>query len=315
MARLFRIGYGLAARNVRSARMQVGRALRRERRGEMLGLTEGRPQRRPPVSRYPSGTDRRPPGERAYVGPTTVRSTPSLTKKQFRRLLERNVAKERVGAQGQPTTETPYARLYPMTMAGDFPVRSGGPIDVRRDLATGMVRRGQIGKGPMFESPAEYVPPANVLSMGGAQPTYERRVFRPVGEKVTRAVTGAKAVAEEQARTQATRQADLVKRGRRMAKSIKAATGEVMPSEELVKTAESLDTMWKVMVKGKHTLLGKYWDRLRAGSRSRRKVADTWDYFIRMGLRWLEDPDKTRRMFPREVDSLESIWNEYRSMM
>lgn len=143
--------------------------------------------------------------------------------------------------------------------------------------------------------------------LGGS---YEKRVYKPI-DPVSKRINPEVIEAEK------LKKAKLVRKAKQLApakKSFEKVRGgkisvEAASSDNLIKHALMLDQMWK-FIGGKRTVTGKFWNQLRSSAPGRRKVADARDYFYRIGLKWIENPEATAKTYPREVKSLERIWEE-----
>jgi len=89
-----------------------------------------------------------------------------------------------------------------------------------------------------------------------------------------------------------------------------AKGGEPLSAAELAQKAAIADSMWK-FIGGGRTLVGKEWNHFRETSRGKFKVKDTRDYFTRVAMKWLADPQATLKTYPREARSLEQIWAKF----
>lgn len=127
------------------------------------------------------------------------------------------------------------------------------------------------------------IPPARVLSNREGGPQYQERKYQSVGPAVQQAVESLKAA---------------------------KATGKTpMAGEDLAKKTTALEDLWTFIGKG-GSVEGRMWNKLRqsAAGGGRYKVANTKDYFFRVGFKWMADKKATASKYPREVRLLEDAW-------
>ncbi len=262
-----------------------------------------------------------------------------MTQAQWKRLLEKVVLKEEqagvraflpaeeatgeaVGRlfEHEPMTSKVYGRLYE---PGASPELGRRPIDlpwvdaVKEYISGGGRLSAETKRIPPVK---ELVPPQGVVPGRGlsreevlqkAGGEYQMKYWRPVkttGENIRPAVTEAE---REQRLLKLREERKKQKVLQEAQGSIQKVTGKTgKPSEELVVRALTLDQMWK-FIGGGRSYTGRRWKVFKENAPGRYKVSDTKDYFYRVGLRWIEDPEKTRKRFPKEVKSLEEIWREF----
>lgn len=151
--------------------------------------------------------------------------------------------------------------------------------------------------------------------------TYERRVFRPVKEGTDRAV----AAAEEEAKQQEKQVRIESKLRKKQEGQVGVATGAMeSPTQTLGKTVDRdrlfkeallLDTVWKDFIGGGRTLTGRAWggylgDEAKRYRGQLKSGMTPRDYFQMVALKWLHEPEKTLKRYPREVRSIEKIFQE-----
>lgn len=285
--------------------------------GEVLTLPYKRVS---PRARYIGGRGYKPKprvdySKKGYIPPPRVKQKSVLTKQQFMRLLERDAVRQRgrsvVGSK-QPMEEVPYTRLMELSNEAETGLRYV-PRDVPYGQGKWMAAQSRLGMMDKTLTPGTTMPPpADVLSYAGGQPSYQRRVFRPLGQTPERVGAAVESMQQPDV-TQAVQQ----KLSGRATGAIEAlqgptagkATGaiEATPAEKLVKDALILDSMWKDMGGG-NSIDGRRWKILGQSARGRRKVKDAREHFMRVGLRWMQDPEGTAKIYPREVRMLEEEW-------
>jgi hypothetical protein len=172
-----------------------------------------------------------------------------------------------------------------------------------------------------MQEPGKYTPevkhrpPTDVLSFGAktkATPSgvsYEQKIFRPVKEPAERARRATIEAEAERAAEAKIQKKAISKYGAPIKKVDKLKVAEI-PTEERLKQAAVLDQVWKALG-GKRTLTGRSWEMFRQSSRGRRKAPDAREYFIRVGLRWMENPEAAAKIYPREVRSMRSIFKDF----
>jgi len=162
------------------------------------------------------------------------------------------------------------------------------------------------------------IPPADVLKLrerGGSK--FERRVYRPVEKEVERSGK----IVDYEAKEQEKLAKKAVKEQARQEKQVGTAVGRVearaatpVNRDQLFKEALLLDTVWKNYIGGKRTLTGRAWVEYMSTEAGRgkgvRKDMDVRDYFQTVALKWLHEPEKMAKRYPREVRSLEAIFSE-----
>ena len=236
-------------------------------------------------------------------------------------LLNRNQMREAFQLMGSEAPQTKvYSRLYEQIERG------GALVDQPRDypyveayMRHARAKKANPDKPQLFTKPYTSVPPAEVMSIGrSGRPgevapgiVHEQRVYRPVaGETADRTLSASRAVEAEKRREASMARQKFEKQAQTVQASAQAVTKQTTPGDEILKQGLLLDRMWK-FVGGKRTYTGKAWEVYRRGSRGRVKPKDARDYFLRCGLRWLEDPDTFAKNSPREAKSLKEIWNRF----
>jgi len=210
----------------------------------------------------------------------------------------------------EPPTQRVFGRVYgPEVGAGKDAFKQ--PMDYPWFEAMGKY----MAPGSELTAETGHIPPADILSFGPktkAAPkgvSYERRIFRPVkepGERAKRLTTEAK---KEEVGEALEVKRKMRKVGGPLKKVEKLKVSET-PTEERLNQAVLLDQLWK-SIGGKRTLLGRAWEMYRQGGRGRYKVDDARDYFIRVGLRYFENPEQAAKIYPREVRALKTILGEF----
>lgn len=207
---------------------------------------------------------------------------------------------------GMMDVAPPHERTFGRLMApgqGDLP---GRPVDLPHPLA---VKAYAGGKGGLA-APSEIPPPVDLLTRRGGG-RYERRVFKPVkaeGERVKSAVDEVGPELNAKQRKELMEASRKKERAQLDTKQVKGKMNVAI--EDLQSQAMLLDSLWRFVGMGRSTT-GKYWDMLRKGSRGKKKTESARDYFIRAGLRWLNDPDRYAKNNSREAKSLERIYREF----
>jgi len=241
-----------------------------------------------------------------------AKPTMKVTDKQWKLLMER-VAKRQ--PTGQASLDVaPEAKGMVDSVMGQAPMEGQAYGRLMEPVMSGGQQIGKqpreypfpeavekyMGRGNKRIEPDMYkAPDADVLSMQGGKPSYERRSYSQVPkESIQRSEAAAVDV-----------EADLTKRKVMTQAEKSAQKVDKMPSEKLVKKAMVLDAMWK-FVKGT-SITGRLWKKYSQSAKGRYKVKSPRDYFIRSGLRWMEDPEKFAKLNKREAKSLDVIWKEY----
>lgn len=249
-----------------------------------------------------------------------------ISKKQFNTLLERVLTRSAgrgMEAQGprqlmqfRPPNERLYGRLQGVKEFG-----GGESVKTFEDLPYGEAMSKYV-KNRGLTTPATTPPTADVLTTN--PPRYERRIFKPLqrqGETVRRAVD-----MTEQERAVAQNRSRKIRNRLRMIKGVEKSVNRFTKSRTAVSGARSaaleggeldtviqqaglLDIAWRHLVKGT-SVTGRMWNNYRLQAPMGRKVENTKDYFISTGLKWLEDPQRTTKRFPRESKSLATIWQQ-----
>ena len=285
------------------------------------------------------------PNPRPFIKPVT-----KITSGQWKRLLERVVLRqegkaavraglpaEELGGQAvesvlgaEPVNQRVYGRLYGQIDLGgetlkrpmDYPwpeavaryIQGKGALSAEsRKLPSAKILRppsGVIEASPEVAGRASGLAPEEKLKLLEGKGSYEERIYRPI-KPVAKKIQPAVEEAERERKKQMIQQARKLRPVKKSIERVKKGKVELQKpgSEELVNQALMLDQMWK-FIGGKRSLTGKAWDMWRKSAPGRRKVSDARDYFYRVGLKWMEDPKRTARTYPREVKSLETIWKE-----
>ena len=255
--------------------------------------------------------------------PPTVKPKVKLSKKQWDALMERVVLRKSKVGQAMPLYSEKGLPKAAMPEAGGVlgtaptkerlfgrlnePKFQGSEFthNVPQDYPLGeAMMRFRKSEGALT-APSSHIPPADVLSMKGGTPSYERRIFKNVAQPVKRAESAVADVAPEVS----------PKLGRPAVEKVSQAeisAGKIAskPSDELINEALLLDKMWQTMGGGR-TYTGRMWKLYKETARGRFKTADTRDYFIRQGLRWRDNPEAYAKLHPREAKSLQSIWDNF----
>jgi len=266
-----------------------------------------------------------------------VKPIAKLTKGQWERLLERIVLKQEgnmikpvlpeaeAGGEvlnnvlnSEPVRTRIYGRVYQnidldgenLRQPKDYP----WPEAVMRYLKANGELSAETRKLPeakVFKMPRE-IPKEELGSALAPEKVYERRVYRPIqytAKKIKPAVDEHKRELERAAASRLKQVKPVEKSLKKVTKGKVDLTKQTPETDQLVKNAITLDQMWK-FIGGKRSYTGKLWDTYRKQARGRRKVKEARDYFYRVGLKWIEDPDRTAKIYPREVRSLETVWKE-----
>ena len=244
----------------------------------------------------------------------------TVTNKQWKLLMERVVKRQPTGqasldpsaeakpmidsVMGQaPAVEKNYGRLYEPIQSGQEMIGKQ-PRDYQ--LPEAMGRYMNRGNEPLTAHKGP-IPPADVLSTQGGKVSYERRNFVDVPtESVHRSEAAAVDVGADLKKRKVLTQAE------KSAGKVEGTGTGAMPAEKLVKKAMILDSMWKFIGGGRSTT-GRLWKQYSKTAKGRRKVQDPRDYFIRSGLRWMDDPEKYSKTAGRESRSLDTIWKEFQA--
>jgi hypothetical protein len=240
----------------------------------------------------------------------------SLTDRRFRELDKGRGIRKQPPLMGElMDTTPPEERTFGRLMKPGGEGMPGLPIDLPHPLAVKAYAGGKGGLTAMSETP----PPMDLLTRrrGGR---FERRVYKPVKEEGERVKRNVEAVMEDltprekakmkEARTrQATAEKDVDK-----TKYVKDISEKHLAVKDLQNQAMLMDGMWRFIGMGRSTT-GKYWDMLREGARGRRKTESPRDYFIRCGMKWMNEPEKFAKNNKREAKSLETIYKEFMTAM
>lgn len=287
---------------------------------------------------------------RAKQSGKTVKPRLDLTGPQWQKMMERILLKTegtpgkgdyKVGSAGLPQQYGPEARqmmdeLAPATnriysRLNERKMIGGNPHEVikqPRDLPYGEAIE-QLARDPKRFTAERYsLPQGNVMSYGD-DPGYEKRTFRPVGEVVERARSAAEEIQKELAlsATEKARKAEALLQ--KQATQTSAGTGQAAITNvqkavgaenteglsiDLIKQGVALDQIWKYLVKGLKTQTGKEWKLhlMRQGGRG--KGLQPRDYFLRQGMRWLENPEEFAKRYPKEAQSIEVLWRRYEEL-
>lgn len=266
-----------------------------------------------------------------------VKPIAKLTKEQWERLLERVVLKQEGGLVkpllpeaeagsdalesvlgSEPMQTKVYGRLYQNIDLGGESMRQPRdypwPEAVMRYLKAEGALSAETKKLPeakVLKMPGE-VPAEELSSALAPERVYERRIYRPIqytAKKIKPAVDERKRELEQAAKSRLKQIKPVEKSLKKVIKGKVDVTKQTPETDQLVRNAITLDQMWK-FIGGKRSYTGKLWDSYRKQARGRRKVKEARDYFYRVGLKWIEDPDRTAKTYPREVKSLETIWKE-----
>jgi len=205
----------------------------------------------------------------------------------------------------QPEKEVPYARLIESRMRRDL---KGAPSEITDRTVDFPYGQAFLKlKDPRFSIPtgqqAKIPPSASVMTGGLEGLKYERRVFPPFKGRAERVVKAMEHRGPE-GRPRITK-------AEKEMRELEKATGHVegaglSQTDEMVMRAATLDGMW-TEIGGARSVEGRHWKNLVERARGKPDLTAN-EYFIRMGLRWIEDPVKTKRYNPIEVKSLEKIW-------
>lgn len=272
--------------------------------------------------------------------PKPVKRHLNLTKEQMARFLERRVLAQQQPSGAQREALNPETRQFQMfdepmanekamnTMQGFQPpdrsyarlqkpvLRGGEQAYQNQDMpyAEAMIRllkdSPQRGGQGMLRASDEYVPPVNAMSLG-ENPSFERRVFKPLAKPLREGEQRAKEVTKEMSEEFSSPPGETVQQNldartkRALAKAQKYAPQ--MSIEEMTKNNIFLENLWR-QIGGKRGYVGREWERFRAKSKGKNKVADSKDYFIRVGLKWMADPEAAAKVYPQESVALEELW-------
>jgi hypothetical protein len=155
----------------------------------------------------------------------------------------------------------------------------------------------QLKEKGKFVQGNEYVPPTDIMSFKGGEPSYKRQVWKPISDTAERADVLAKEVQRKPLET-------LEQRGQ---KAIAKVKGKGWGStEELRKIAMLGDKVWK-HIGGGRTITGKFWKRLADKSRAK----DPRNYFMKSFLQWQKSPEQYAVKHKPEAKSLEVIWEQF----
>lgn len=286
---------------------------------------------------------------RAKESGKTVKPRTKLTGPQWQRMVERIVLKsegtpgsgnykvksgglpEQYGDEARqlmdeaaPATRRIYSRLNMRRHLNSTP--GAGPddyVNVPKDLPYGEALE-TLARDPKRYSAERYrMPTGNVMSFGD-QPGFEKRMYRPVGDVVERAKKAADEVAmelkkegktasEESKLRKMAGQVNPSAKGNSAASNIQAVTKQ-SPEDahvDLIRQGVALDQIWKYFVKGLKTTTGKYWKAMQGRRGGRVSNIHTRDYFIRQGLRYLENPKSFATKYPDQAQSLKALWGQY----
>lgn len=86
------------------------------------------------------------------------------------------------------------------------------------------------------------------------------------------------------------------------------------PYAEIQTNEAHAERIW-AMMGGRRTMFGKMWERLRASSRQNSTIDTADGYFKSSFIRWMDDPKKFSKAYPRESKLLRETWKEYSSDM
>lgn len=205
----------------------------------------------------------------------------------------------------QPAEEVPYARLVESRMRRDLKGAPAEMVDRTVDYPYGHAfiklkdPRFSVPTGSMATKP----PDVNVLQGGIEGLKYETRVFPPFKGRAERVVKAMKDRGPE-GRPRVTK-------AEKEIRELEKATGHVegaglSQTDDMIMQAATLDGMW-AEIGGARSVEGRHWKNLVERARGKPDLTAN-EYFIRIGLKWIEDPVKTKRYNPIEVKSLEKIW-------
>jgi len=188
----------------------------------------------------------------------------------------------------QPPSERTFGRLYNKNVPeGGLPKAQDYPYPEA-------YLRLMKDKGSSLKAAEESIPPTDALFKtrpGSPQELaggfgYERRTFKGVGPSAERVGKALKPIEE--------------------------AASETVPTNEVLQGGLLMDVMWKNLIRGKRTMAGRSWEELRQASNMRNKIPDAREYFIRCGLKYMEDPAKLAKYAPREARLIEHLLSEYK---
>lgn len=291
-----------------------------------------------------------------------LRPTISLTAKQWRKLLRRQMMRNETRVSGAvKLTGKANLEMTPQTkeltdrvmntepqsqeiMAQLFRNKPGVPI-------MDAVPETEVAAFPWAEAKMKYIdrpyshqdpygwqpvkstaPPAQRLrevppgssqdTSGGMGMAYSEMRFQPVVSGLTkRAAQARQSHLQDLRRTRAmgkldrarkqlgSEVGDLTRPALPAPESVMQSQQEALPSiDEINATTALLEMYWKEMGGGR-SVSGRYWANLAKGSRTKYKP-DTFDYFIRSGLKFRDDPEKFTKRYPREGKLMTEIWND-----
>lgn len=288
------------------------------------------------ITDYRSGLSGSSGSKNTWEEPPTFREKVQVTDTQWQRYLQRISDRTPSGQTRSTTSPAPGPRpnLFQRT---DNPIAQGDtaateamntmqpqvPTTDYGRLVKGEVKFGQ-GKTPgrVFDDPVDQsidkyiesheqlggpgdlkpysrtdLPNARTLNINKeGQATYEERHYNPkFGDRVDNAV-------------------DIFKKaGPALTKSAKwqKETGqEPTPIKEVIKKLMLLDDLW-TQVGGRRSLTGKKWDTFRKSAPGRYKVDDAKDFFLSVGIKWLERPSSVDK---RHAKALEDMWQSMKEM-
>lgn len=249
-----------------------------------------------------------------FEEPKPLKRHLNLSKEQMARFIERRAwsnQKLENTMQGFQPPDRSYARLQKPVLRGGEQAYQNMDMPYAEAMIRLLKDSPERGGQGMLRASDEYVPPVTALS-AGENPSFERRVFKPLGKPVREAEQRAKEVSKEMSTEFAPpppeipAQAQLDARAKRAIEKAQKYSPQTS-LEEMTKNNIFLENLWK-QIGGKRGYAGREWERFRSTSRGKSKVADSKDYFIRVGLKWMADPEAAAKIYPREARALEELW-------
>jgi len=274
----------------------------------------------------------------ARSSPTWPRPKPTLTKPQWRVLLERTMewktkspmqeaaGREIMGTQQPGQTET-FGRLYEGVSDEfgldlyrrplDMPY-----LDAQDLLSKHMIQSYKQGRTPRLSAATEKVPTARLLDPSGFRERIYKKVNPNEAAKNLQAYTALEKEELRLARKQQREQAKaLVKKEEALEKvkpkGVERSILKDVPLDDLVGQQNLAQQVWKFIGGGRSTL-GRLWGTFSKSAKGYKKGQQPKAeiYFIRQFLKFYNDPEAFTKTYPaRESDSLKAILQDFMEAM
>lgn len=153
--------------------------------------------------------------------------------------------------------------------------------------------------------PSTSPPPLDVLRLRQGKSTYERRIWKPIKGSAERARKAVREL-EREARKEQTKKVKT-----RVGQQARKVTKGSAKVSEVYDKALLWDRVWKETIRAKTSLSGQRWTQLMRQSPGGYKMKHPRDFFIRQGLKWMEDPERFAKAHPEIAKELKRAFEVF----